>query len=329
MKILVAILIIFLLLIALFIWLLVRFKKGKQKAETEWKETAADKIRGIGATRSLEVIPLIDWYSEQENLKVEPGVSYLVKTDCDTILFDVGFNMTQNDPSPLMHNMSQIGIGIKDIDTIVISHNHADHVGGLKWSRKKTFSLGTSQIALAGKKVFTPIPMHYPGLAPVFSKGPTIIGRGVATTGTISNQLFLLGWTQEQALAVNVENKGIVLIVGCGHQTLSKILKRVEALFEEPLYGIIGGLHYPVTESRAKVIGINVQKYMGTGKPPWNPITIDEVKADIDVLKSREPRIVSLSGHDSCDLVINEFKAVFGDFYEELKVGGRISIGEN
>lgn len=329
MKILMAVLIILLLLMVLSVWILVRFKKGKQKAQTEWQETAVDKIKGIGTTRSLDVIPLIDWYSGQENLKVEPGVSYLVKTDRNTILFDIGLNMARSDPSPLMHNMGQMGIGINDIDAIVISHNHADHVGGLKWSRAKTFSLGASQIDLSGKKVFTPIPMHYPGLVPVFSKDPTIIGRGVATTGTISNQLFLLGWTQEQALAVNVENKGIVLIVGCGHQTLPKILKRLEALFEEPLYGIIGGLHYPVTESRAKVIGINAQKYIGTGKPPWSPITLDEVKANIDVLRSRKPRIVSLSGHDSCDLVISEFKTAFGDAYEELKVGRRISIGGN
>jgi len=68
--------------------------------------------------------------------------------------------------------------------------------------------------------------MTYPGLKPICTENPTIIGKGVATIGTIPSQLFLFGFTHEQALAVNVEGKGIVLIVGCGHQTLPKILKR-------------------------------------------------------------------------------------------------------
>ncbi len=328
MNIAIVILIVFLLLAGLVMWLMARFKKGKEESEREWNETVFQKMEDIGTTGSLEALPLIDWYADGENLRVEAGVSYLVKTDANTILFDVGFNMKQEDPSPLMHNMSQLGIRMDDIDTVVISHNHADHTGGLKWSREKTFSLGNRQIDLTGKNVFTPKPMSYPGVTPIVSKNPTIIGRGVATTGTISNQLFFLGRTEEQALAVNVANKGIVVIVGCGHQTLSKILERVEALFDEPLYGIIGGLHYPVTESRAKVMGIHVQKYIGTGKPPWDPITLEEVRTNIAMLKSKQPAIVSLSAHDSCDAVVNEFKTAFGDSYEDLKVGKKIAIGE-
>ncbi len=72
--------------------------------------------------------------------------------------------------------------------------------------------------------------------------------------------------TPEQALAVNVAGKGIVLIIGCGHQTLERAVARTEALFDEPLYGVIGGLHFPVTGSRIRG---GVQRVIGTGKPPW------------------------------------------------------------
>jgi len=41
-----------------------------------------------------------------------------------------------------------------------------------------------------------------------------------------------------------VEDRGIVLIVGCGHPTVEKIVARAEALFDQPVVGIVGGLHY-------------------------------------------------------------------------------------
>lgn len=230
--------------------LLTRFNKGKRKAEQEWqlKQSNIRKIKNMGVTKTLEILPLIDWYTRDEYLKGEAGVSYLIKTDKCTILFDVGLNSNQSDPSPLLHNMGQLGISLDEIDIIVISHNHLDHVGGDKWSNLKTFSLTNYQLDLSDKIVYTPIPMIYPGLSPICAENPTVISEGVTTIGVISNQLFFLGYTPEQTLAVNVEGKGIILIVGCGHQTLLKILDRAEALFDEPIYGIIGGLHYPVTD---------------------------------------------------------------------------------
>ncbi len=60
--------------------------------------------------------------------------------------------------------------------------------------------------------MYTPITMSYPGLKPIHSEYPTIIGKGVATIGVIPNQLFFFGWTMEQTIAVNVKNKGIILI---------------------------------------------------------------------------------------------------------------------
>jgi len=213
--------------------LLERFNKGKQKAEQEWQLNQSNirKIKNLGATKTLEILPLIDWYTCNESLKGEAGVSYLIKTDECTILFDVGLNSDQIDPSPLLHNMKQLGITLDDFDVIVISHNHLDHVGGGKWSELKTFSLTNHQLDLSEKIVYTPIPMTYPGLTPILAENPTVISECVTTIGVISNQLFFLGYTHEQALAVNVEGKGIVLIAGCGHQTLLKILERAEALF--------------------------------------------------------------------------------------------------
>ncbi|VVB97033.1 Uncharacterised protein [uncultured archaeon] len=47
--------------------------------------------------------------------------------------------------------------------------------------------------------------MIYPGLDNIYAENPTLIANGVATTGMIPNQDFILGWIQEQSIAVNVE----------------------------------------------------------------------------------------------------------------------------
>ncbi|MDP2824198.1 MAG: MBL fold metallo-hydrolase [Sulfuritalea sp.] len=63
--------------------------------------------------------------------------------------------------------MLQLGIKLADIDTIVISHNHMDHVGGQGFAHSRTFSLGPEQVDLQGKRVFVPASMTYPGIVPM------------------------------------------------------------------------------------------------------------------------------------------------------------------
>lgn len=316
------------LVFTIFTFLMIRFYIGKRSAEKLWNEqkTTFSKIPNLGSTKTLEIIPLTDWFLSDDSLEREASVSYLIKTDTTTILFDVGLNRENADPSPLLQNMAQLGISMDDFNTIFISHNHPDHVGGVKWMASKTFSLTNQQIELSGKKVYTPLPMTYPGLKPTLTEHPTKIAEGVATTGIIVTQLFFLGSEPEQALAINVEGKGIVLIIGCGHQTITKLLQRVDQLFDEPIFGIVGGLHYAATDSRGIVAGIGIQRYVGTGKLPWQPITIEYVHNDIELISKRSPKIIRLSGHDSCDVSLNAFRDAFPSIFQTIKVGEKIKI---
>ena len=313
---------------SLWVILLIRFKRGKTRADRYWNQSQDWKLKpnNLGTTKTLEILPLIDWYTNKSSLMVEAGVSYLVKTDETAILFDLGYNSEQRDPSPLLNNMRELEIELDDFDTIFISHNHPDHVGGTKYMRRKSFSLTSHQIELKGKKVYTPVPMSYPNLKPICIEKPTQIAKGIASIGTIPNQLFFLGWTMEQSLACHVEGKGIVLLVGCGHQTLPRIIQRAEKVFEVPLFGLVGGLHYPVSSGRDKVMGIEIEKFVGTGKLPWRPITMDEVEENIQFLKSRNPKVVALSAHDSCDASLAAFRDTCGAAYREIRVGERIII---
>ena len=306
--------------------LTIRFKKGKRKTEEYNENSNIAQIENLGSTKHLKITPLVDWYKENEELKREGGSSYLIETDKQTILFDTGKNTEDEHPSPLLHNMDKLNLSLFDIDSIVISHNHLDHVGGLKWNRKKTFSLTSHQIDLGEKDIYTPTPMSYPGLEPICSKNPTKISEGVCTTGTTANQLFLLGWIEEQALAVNVEGKGIVLIVGCGHQTVTNIMEKAEKLFNQPIYGIVGGLHFPVTGGRGNKIFEIFQKYGGIDKLPWKRNKIGDVRITAEYMKDIGLQVVGLSAHDSCDESINIFKNVFKDYYNEVMVGKTIVV---
>ncbi|MBW2083145.1 MAG: MBL fold metallo-hydrolase [Deltaproteobacteria bacterium] len=315
-----------LLLLALLMFLTYRFQWGKKRVIQYLEGLNIKRMEGLGTTGSLEILPLIDWYTDKPGLQGETGVSYLIKTDETTILFDVGYNYEQTDPSPLLHNMSALGVSLDDFDRIFVSHNHLDHVGGLKFMRRKSFSLTLRQLPLKGKIVYTPIPMNYPGLKPIHTEAPTPIAKGVCSIGAIPTQLFFLGWTLEQALACRVEGKGIVLIIGCGHQTLPRILERAEALFEDPLYGVLGGLHFPVTKGRQLVLGIPLEKFVGTGKPPWRPINKRDVLKNIELLKTKNPKLVALSAHDSCDWTLSAFREAFQGAYQDLRVGKKIII---
>ena len=79
----------------------------------------------------------------------EVGLSYLVETDDHRILFDVGHNARAESPSPLEHNMGELGIGLASIDTVFISHNHLDHVGGMRRQQERSFSIGNEQAPLS------------------------------------------------------------------------------------------------------------------------------------------------------------------------------------
>ena len=71
------------------------------------------------------------------------------------------------------------------------------------------------------------------GVVRLYAQAPP----GVATTGTIlfpevMPMLFIRDPNVEQSLVLNVAGKGLVVIAGCGHPTLQKMLPRAAALVD-------------------------------------------------------------------------------------------------
>lgn len=307
-----------------------QLKSGRERADREIASAEIKKLTPFGSVKNLSVLPLIDFYAEKPTLKTEPGVSYLVSADDTKILLDVGFNTKKKHPSPLLHNMNELGITPQDLDMIFISHAHLDHVGGMEDQKQKTFSFSRAPVDVPEIPAYTPVSLkpskHNPKPVPHTINGPTVLKEGIASIGPIPRFLFLMGYTSEHALAVNVEGKGIVIIIGCGHQTIERIIERAQALFDEPIYAIIGGLHYPVHGGRIKLGPINLQHIVGSDKPPWRGLSEKDVQSAITAMNRVSPQIVSLSPHDSSDWSIDQFRQAFGDRYVDLKVGKEIRI---
>ena len=282
-------------------YLAIRHSQTVKQVAREWQTAQVIPITDLGTTRVLEIIPLVDELATDSSFHAEHGVSYLIKTDTTTILFDVGMNANATDPSPLEANMAMLGITPDDAQIIVISHNHPDHTGGISWWRAGTFSLGNQQIDLTGKTVYVPTALTYPGLEPIIADQPQKIAEGVATQGAIPYaevwQLVLFQTRNaEQALAVNVAGNGIVIITGCGHQTLPKLIARTQALFDEPIVGIVGGLHYENDK-------------------------VDAMASDIRLLQTMPLQVIALSPHDSQAAARQALREAFPTIYQDVMVG--------
>ena len=68
-------------LIATIVFVELRNRSGAHKAEAEFAAHEPSPIGDFGATRTLSILPLIDWHTSGPELRGEMGVSYLIETD--------------------------------------------------------------------------------------------------------------------------------------------------------------------------------------------------------------------------------------------------------
>jgi metal-dependent hydrolase (beta-lactamase superfamily II) len=282
------------------------------------------RISNLGSTRRLEIIPLVNWHAGEPGLATEAGVAYLVRTDHATLLFDLGYNALGEARSPLKRNMERLGLSMDAVDAVFISHRHRDHVGGSIAERSGVLPADGSLPDLNGKTLLTPEQVSYPGATTTVLDSPRKLFEGVATTGPVMRSLFL-GPIGEQALVVNVVGRGLVVIVGCGHQTISRLLGHLAEIFPgEPLYGMVGDLHYPVPAGRMRIAGLDVQRIFASGSGPFSPITMAEAQAELALLDRLQ--LLALGGHDTSDEVLAWTATRFEDRFRRVKVGEPIVV---
>lgn len=283
----------------------VRQALAKVQVTREW-EAVPTSIPNLGTTTRLEIIPLYEEDRASEGFQFGHGVSYLIRTDSATILMDIGNNPSESAQLPSLQNMKSLRIKWEEIDAIVISHPHPDHVGGVKAWQNKTISFGDFTGDLSGMPIYVPIPMTYSDAKIIHSTGPTLVSSDIGTTGLISfPEVFPIylfnpkGY--EQALVIHVARQGLVMITGCGHPTMEKLIARAQALYGGQVVGVVGGLHY-------------------------EKISTEDIQPHIQFLEPRHPKLIALSPHDSSPETLEAFQLAFLEEYQFLRVGEAVQF---
>ena len=199
---------------------LAAYLRQRAEADADWERSRPSRLEDLGTASSLSILPLVELYSADDSgsssgeqpggrFSTEPGVSYLVTVDGRRILFDVGYNARGEHPSPLLRNMEALGISPADLDAVLISHIHLDHVGGPSAQAARTFALSGEDVDLRGIPAYVPAPMTHPSAAvEVVSEGSRL-AQGVASSGPLTRAIWSMGPAVEQALLVNVRDKGV------------------------------------------------------------------------------------------------------------------------
>jgi 7,8-dihydropterin-6-yl-methyl-4-(beta-D-ribofuranosyl)aminobenzene 5'-phosphate synthase len=293
-----------------------QYKVNVIKSDSSWEsdQQRLQKIEDFGYTNKFELIPLVENLHGNAAFKEAWGVSYLIRTDHSTILFDTGID-EDSIMCVLRYNLNILGIDISEIDAIFISHNHGDHQNNWKWINDRTFVNSENENILPGIKIYVPGNDLNLKIPAVFSKDPVKISEGVYTTGIIQAPMFFSS-SQEQGLMFNVKDKGIIVVTGCGHQTVEKLLQRCEKLSNTPIYGVLGGLHLPVDNDSERYMSFYI-----TGKLPWEPFTVDNVNKKIEFIKKRNLKLIGISTHDSSPIAVEAFKTAFSKEYKDLSTG--------
>jgi len=145
--------------------------------------------------------------------------AFIESQEVPPVLFDTGA-----DSPTLLHNMKELNIDPTSIETIVISHAHGDHTGGLSEILKinesaQLFLPSSFREALPGRKV-------------------TIVEDAME----ICANIFSTGELEaiEQSLAIKTD-KGIFVVTGCAHPAMRNILSAASKF--GGVYGIAGGFH--------------------------------------------------------------------------------------
>jgi 7,8-dihydropterin-6-yl-methyl-4-(beta-D-ribofuranosyl)aminobenzene 5'-phosphate synthase len=174
------------------------------------------------------------------------GFGCLVEIGEKTIHFDTGgCGVT------LLRNMVTMGIEPTSIDTIVLSHIHADHTGGLN----SLFAMGvrpTIYILRSFPPEFKSQLRDYAELVEV--QQSTNIANGINSTGEMGTGIV------EQALVLNTP-KGLVVVTGCAHPGISEIVSWAKEIGGDEIYLVLGGFHLSGTsEARIKEIIVDFQR---------------------------------------------------------------------
>lgn len=168
----------------------------------------------------------------REGLASGWGFSCLIE---GRVLFDTG-----ESGELLKQNIDIMKINLSELEAVVISHDHWDHVGGLEYVARQVKNLKIyicPGFDAAFKEKISALPAKIIEIDNFFQ-----VSSCIYTTGQITG-IYKDKEIAEQALILQTGRRFSV-ITGCAHPGIVKILKKVKSqLGLEEFYAVIGGFH--------------------------------------------------------------------------------------
>ena len=285
--------------------------------------------------RRAQIPSNLPW-GERKALLSEHGYSALVSVQTGdhsaSLLFDAGVTT-----HALIHNMDVLEIRPQELHSIVLSHGHIDHTHGLlgmiKRLGKRRMPILLHPDAFLNRKVILPDNHELHSPAPnrrlleqenvefIEERGCSYLLEGmVLVTGQIHRTTefetgFPIHYSEingtwqsdplihdDQALVINVREKGLVVMTGCGHAGAINSIRYAQKLSGvDKVYALLGGLHL-------------------TGAL-FEPIIAPTLKE----LKAIGPRLL-MPGHCTGWKATHAFAREFADAFVQPSVGTRLVI---
>ena len=226
------------------------------------------------------VIILYDSFGKSPSVTMDWGFAALVEYGGKRILFDTG-----NNAKIFEHNVKAVGVDLRNLDFVVMSHRHGDHMGGLAYllkvnptvkiyaPKERSGVYGDDQPSSTWYRKDPSLPAeqrYYSGAPPeIIHMGeawPSANFQLIDKTIEIVPGMYLIALVsdkpgtlelRELSLAIRTPD-GLVLVVGCSHPGVEHIVQEASAI--DPHFNLLlGGLHQiqapdPEVERIARVL---------------------------------------------------------------------------
>ena len=238
--------------------------------------TAIGTSPGYAQSSTGQITVLYDAFGKDSAMRKDWGFSALVEVAGKRILFDTG-----NNRDIFAANVKAKGVDLTNLDFVVLSHRHSDHMAGLShvlsvnpkvkiYAPQEGFGIYGSSIPSSFYRKDSSLPpemRYYDGRPPDILKfgrawqdanielidKTTEIAPGITLIALVSDTPGTRE-LKELSLAVNTPD-GLVLVVGCSHPGIEKIVEAAAAI-NPKIRLIAGGFHLVVApdEAIAKIV---------------------------------------------------------------------------